>query len=235
MKVIITILVLMTIAYTTVIAQSEFEFKVLEENRAMTKGSANALIVHLPNTTYKKVNKLWSKYLRNFRGKMKYNRKRKEYFVDNAELKEMSDNAVDITSKIQDNGTEGTTVVVWFNLGVTYLSSDQYPERYLVGAKLLKEFSLLASADMIAEQLKEEEKLLATMKDTYEDLEKDKASEENNITKQKQTIIKAEASIATSERKIEENLEAQEKQKLSIKEQEKIVEQVKRKLKMVQK
>ena len=64
--------------------------------------------------------------IKNFKGKLKYNRKIDEYFSDNAEIKDMSENAVDIISKVYDNGAEGTTVAIWFNLGVTYLSSEKY-------------------------------------------------------------------------------------------------------------
>lgn len=105
MKSIVSIFILFTITYTTTFAQTGFEFKILEENRSMSKGNANALIVNLPNTSYKQVNKLWNKYLKNFKGKMKYNRKIDEYFSDNAEIKDMSENAVDIISKIYDNGS----------------------------------------------------------------------------------------------------------------------------------
>lgn len=235
MKTAILIFVLFALSYTTAFAQSSFEFKVMEETRAMTKGSANALIVNLPNTSYKKVNKMWSRYLKNFRGKTKYNRKANEYFSDNAEITAMSENAVDIISKVYDNGEEGTTVAVWFNLGVTYLSASKYPERYAAGEKILKDFSLLVSADMIAAQLKEEEKELEEMKDNLQDLEKKKAAEDANITKQKQNIIKAEASIVQSEKTIEKNVADQGAQKVDIKEQEKIIETIKRKLKTVQK
>jgi hypothetical protein len=235
MKTIVSIFILFTIASTTTFAQTDFEFKVLEENRSMTKGNANALIVNLPNTSYKQVNKLWSKYLKNFKGKTKYNRKIDEYFSDNAEIKDMSENAVDIISKVYDNGAEGTTVAVWFNLGVTYLSSEKYPERYPSGEKILKDFSFLVSADMIAAQLKEEEKILVNMNDTLKSLEKAKIQSETNISKQKEIITKAEASIVQSEKDIDNNLDSQDKQKLSIKDQEKAIEIIKRKLKTVQK
>ena len=42
MKTIASIFILFTIAYNTTFAQTDFEFKVLEENRSMTKGNANA-------------------------------------------------------------------------------------------------------------------------------------------------------------------------------------------------
>ncbi len=235
MKTIVSIFILLTIAYSTAFSQTNFEFKVLEENRSMSKGNANALIVNLPNTSYKQVNKLWNKYIKNFKGKLKYNRKIDEYFSDNAEVKDMSENAVDIISKVYDNGAEGTTVAIWFNLGVTYLSAEKYPERYPSGEKILKDFSLLVSADMIAAQLKEEEKRLENMNDTLKSLEKAKVQSEANITKQKEIITKAEASIVKSEKDIEGNLDNQGKQKLNIKEQEKVIETIKRKLKTIQK
>lgn len=235
MKLLLQFILLVLIAYSDSFAQTSFEFKVLEENRSMTKGNANALIINLPNTSYKKVSKLWSKYLKNFRGKIKYNRKVNEYFSDNAEIKDMSENTVDITSKVYDNGAEGTSIAIWFNLGVTYLSSKEFPERYVLGEKVLKDFSLLVSADMIAAQLKEEEKKLESMKETLKDLEKQQTNSEDNIAKQKEIIKKAEESIVQSNKDIEESIAAQTQEKLHIKDQEKLIETIQRKLKSVQK
>ena len=116
---------------------------------------------------------------------------------------------------------------------MTYLSSAEYAERYPFGEKILKDFSLLVSADMIAAQLKEEEKTLSSMRDDLKTLEKQKIEEETNINKQKEAISKAESSIVQSEKSIEKNLETQETQKITIKEQEKVIEIVKRKLKAV--
>ncbi|MFK7796466.1 MAG: hypothetical protein AB8E82_03355 [Aureispira sp.] len=235
MKTIGLILILLTLSFTTLLAQDEFEFKVVEESRDMTKGTANALVVNLPNTNYKEVNKLWSKYLKSFRGRLKYNRRVGEYFSDNAEIKEMSDNAVDIISRVYDNGGEGTTIAVWFNLGVTYLSASKYPERYSVGEKILKDFSLLVSEDMIEAQLKEEEKEWSNMQSILKGYEKDQSSAESNIVKQKDIIAKAKASITASEKDVENSLANQEEQKGLLKEQAKVIETIKRKLKAVKK
>ena len=36
-----------------------------------------------------------------------------EHFTDDAELKDMSDNTVDIVAKVEERGAEGTVITVW--------------------------------------------------------------------------------------------------------------------------
>lgn len=231
MKIIYLLLVCLLIS-SSLFAQIDLTVK--EETRSMQNGSANALVLPLPNTSYKKVNKLWSKYVRNFKGKSKYNKKINEHFSDNATIPDMSDNTVDIIARVEDKGEQGTEITVWYNLGVIYLSSEEYPERYLIGEKLLYNFGLLVSADIIEAQIEEEEKQLVTYTDEFKELQKAKTKEESNIEKQKEIILKAQQSIKNSEKTIEENIAAQAAQQNTIEEQQKLIEEMKRKLKEVQ-
>lgn len=214
---------------------AQIELKVQEGTRSTSEGAANALILQLPNTSYKQVNKLWGKYIKDYKGKTKYDRKTNEYFTDDAEVKDMSNNTVDITAKVNDKGEQGTELVVWFNLGVTYLSATEYPERYAIGEKIVRDFGLLVSADLIEEQLKIEEKKLVDYNEELKKLAQKKTAEDNNIKKQKENIAKAEESIKTSENVIAENAKEQDVQKTTIKEQEVLIEDIKRKLKTINK
>jgi hypothetical protein len=214
---------------------AQVDITIQEETRSMDKGSANALILKLPNTSYKKVNKLWGKYVRNFKGKTKYNRKINEYFSDDATVKEMSDNTIDITAKIYNRSDESTELAVWFNLGVVYLSSSEYPDRYVIAEKLLYDFGLLVSADIIEAQIETEEKQLVAYTDQLKSIQQAKLAEENNIKKQQEIIRKAETSIQESEKTIEQNITEQTKQKEIISEQQKLLEELKQKLNEVRK
>lgn len=226
-----TLLTSLLIFGTWLLAQGQIDFKITEENKAMSKGSYNALVIQLPNTSSKQVNKLWNKYLKNFKGKTKYDRKGSEYFSDNAYIKGMSDNTVDITAKIYDKGEQGTELAVWFNLGVTYLSSQQHAERYPIGAKVLQDFGLLVSSDLIEAQLKEEEKILESMNDTLKTLVKEEKAATDEIAKQENIIKKAEEHIEGAKQSIEESQNAQNEQTEHIKAQEKRIEAIRRKLK----
>ena len=217
MKTIVAIFILLTI-HTNTFAQTDFECKVLEENRTMTKGSANALTINLPNISYEKVNKLWSKYLKNFNEKTQYNQETGEYFSEKTAIKDMSESTVDLISKVYDNGEDGTTVSIWFDLGAAYLSLEQHPEGYPSGEKILKDFSLLFSADLLKAQLKEEKNKLSSMHDALKHIERD--------------IIIHSGSDAVQ---YEKDTAKFNKHLLNIKEQEKVIETIKRKLKVIQK
>ena len=214
--------------YSFLYAQGEPQIE--EQTRSMSKGSYNALVVDLPQSSYKKVQKMWKKYAKNYRGKLKYDRKTNEYFLDNAEIKDMSDNTIDIIAKITEKGENGSEMTVWFNLGVTYLSSEEHPQRYPIAEAMLSNFSLQVSADWLKELLKIEEAKLEDMNEELTILEKEKVNEEENIKKQEEIIVKAEEDIKDSEKNIEKNLEDQDKQEVVIKDQEKVIEVIKKKL-----
>lgn len=207
------------------------ELKITEEGRSMAQGSANALVMYIPKASSKLVKKHWGKYAKGFKGKLKYNGKVGEYFLDNAEIKTMSDNMLDVTAKIYDKGASGAELAVWFNFGITYLSSEAEPQRYAAAEVFLKDFHKLIEADLIKLQLKDEKKKLIKMKKAQKKLEKEKKAADKKVEKQKKAILKAEKLIDESEQKIEENLKKQEKQNEEISTQETLINDIKAKLK----
>lgn len=232
-KLLLLITISLSVFQGTLYAQGEPQIE--EATKSMSKGSFNALVVDLPQSSYKKAQKMWKKYSKNLRGKLKYDRKADEYFLDNAEIKDISENSIDITAQIYQKGENGSEMTVWFNLGVTYLSSEEHPERFAVAHAILSDFSLLVSADWLKERLKEEEKTLDGMNSELNDLENIKLDEEKNIQKQEEIIAKAEESIKNSENTIEKNVDDQAKQGTVISDQEKVIEGIKKKLKKLEK
>jgi len=212
------------------ISWGQIESNVKEETKANSKSSANALVMELPGTTDKAVKKAWGKFIKKYKGKTKYDRKINEYQSDDATIKDMSDNTVDIFAKVEPMGTDGTVITVWFNLGATYLSSKDYPERYPAAEKILKDFANSVSADMIEEELDAAKKLLKELEDQLKKLEKDMASRIKDIETYKATIAKMEENINTAEGDIKTNEGDQETTTLTIEEQKKIVEDIQKRL-----
>lgn len=208
----------------------EFDFKVREEGKSMSKGTANALVVTWPKASVKTLAKNWSQYAKKFKGKLKYDKSQDEYFLDNAELKDMSDNMVDVTAKIIQNG-DGAELVAWFNLGVTYLSSEQHPERYPAAEQFLRKFDLLVYAELMKEQLKEEQKKLKLMEKDLKKIEKAKQKEEKQIEKQNKAIEKAQKAIDEAQKVIDEQEEAKAKQEVEIETQNQLLDRINAKIK----
>lgn len=211
---------------------AQIETPITEETKSNSKGSFNALVMELPGTSTKEVNKTWSKYMKQFKGKTKYDRKLNEYMTDDATIKDMSDNTVDVIAKIDASG-EGSVISVWFNLGVSYLSSNDHPERYPSAEKIVKGFANLVSSDMIEAELKDAEKRLKELEDLLKKQEKEEAQRKKDIESYKATIVKMEESIKTAEGDIEQSGKDQENSKISIEEQQKIIEDIKKRLESV--
>lgn len=223
----LTLFALLTLASTS---WGQIDSPVKEETKANSKGSFNALTMDLPGTTSKGVQKAWGKFIKKLKGKTKFDRKVNEYIADDATIKDMSDNTVDIIMKIEERGQDGTAISVWFNLGASYLSSKDYAERYPAGEKILKQFANLVSADMIEEELKEAEKTLKELEDLLKKQEKEEAQRIKDIETYRATIKKMEESILTAEGDIKKSEEDQGNTTLTIEEQKKIVDDIQKRL-----
>jgi hypothetical protein len=216
---------------TSLFAQlPDFEFKVTEETQSMSQGSANSLVVSWPKASEKTVAKNWKSYAKKFKGKLSYDKNQGEYFLDNAELKEMSENQVDVRAKISQNG-DGVQMIVWFNLGVTYLSSKDHAERYPAAETFLRKFDLMIYAELMKEQLKVEEKKKKLMNKELKKIEKAQEKEKKKIEKQQKTIEKAQKAIDDYEKVIEEQELAKDKQASEIEYQSQLIDKINSKIK----
>jgi hypothetical protein len=216
---------------TSLFAQlPDFEFKVTEETQSMSQGSANSLVVSWPKASEKIVAKNWKSYAKKFKGKLSYDKNQGEYFLDNAELKEMSENQVDVRAKISQNG-DGVQMIVWFNLGVTYLSSKDHAERYPAAETFLRKFDLMIYAELMKEQLKVEEKKKKLMNKELKKIEKAQEKEKKKIEKQQKTIEKAQKAIDDYEKVIEEQELAKDKQASEIEYQSQLIDKINSKIK----
>ncbi len=197
--------------------------QVKEAPMNMVKGKENAFSILLKQTNKKEVEKAWTKYIKEFDGKTKRNKKTGFIFSDNAEIEKMSSNTVDVYATITPSGAD-TDLTVWFDLGGAYLSSEMHGDKATVAKSILDEFALSVSKAAVEEELKEEQKALKKLNADLSDLKKDKDGFESDIEKYKKKIAEAEANI-------KQNIKEQGDKEASIKEQEEVVEKVKDKLK----
>ncbi len=228
---ILPLIFLFGIGFSSISAQIKFSLK--EENRAMSAGSQNALVIELPNSSAKEVGNAWKDFIKKYKGKTKYDKRAKEYFTDNTIIKGVSDenNTIDVYAKVEDKGEAGSEIAIWFNLGGTYLSQKEHPDRFEAAKKTLEKFTEQLSADMFEDILKEEEKKLKDMEKELKDMEKDKEKREKDIRDYKDKIEEMNNNIADAEGDIKENLEKQGEQKKAIDDQSKVIDELKAKIK----
>lgn len=215
-------------------ASAQVKTTLKEESRTCSKGSQPALVLNIPNTSADKVRDTWESFIKSYKGKTDYNKKDKEIFTDDALIKEMSENTVDIIARV-DETEKGSELTVWFNLGVTFLSQKEFSKQFDVARKLLEKFSDKLSADLLEELLKEQEKILKKLEGDYKDLERDEEKRKKDIVDYKDTIRKMEENIKKAEEDIKIKIEEKAKKKTEVDEQNKKVNEVKNDIKKSQK
>jgi len=227
-KLILPLILLIGMTSNAVLAQVEATMK--EEMRAMSEGNFNCVVMSFPATSADKVGDIWEKFIKDYKGKTKYDRRVKEYFTDNATIKGMSDNTVDVYAKVEERGEAGSEIAVWYNLGVSYLAKKDFPAQFDVAQQMLDKFTKKLSADLLEELLKEEEKTLKGMQGDLKDLVKDEEKRKKDIEDYKETIQKMEENIKSAEEDIKVKLEEQGGKKKEIDDQTKKIDELKQKI-----
>ncbi len=198
--------------------------QVTEGNEKINNGNHNVLIVVIPHTSSFFVEKAWKYQMKKMEGK--FSARRNEMFVDDAKLKQMGENTLDVYARVEQEGGVNARLVVGFDLGGAYLSSAQHPAQAKAIKALLYDFAVKTAKDNIAEALKTEQRVL-------EKLEK----EAGNLIKEKERLHKAiedyKRRIEEAEKAIEENKKNQAKKQEEIGEQMKTLEIVEDKMKNI--
>lgn len=218
------------LAFTSLALSAQDGPPVSEEQRSMSKGSHNALVVMVPESDAKDTNKAWQKFMKDYKGKTKYDRREDEVFSDDIEIEGINDgNTVDVyaTIKPADNGSE---LSVWFNLGGAYVSEAEYASYYAVAEQMLKDFTLSVSRELIQNELEESQEKLEELNDDLEDLKKDKSKLEKDIEGYEKEIEKAKENIEETKGEIATNEETQTTKQEQIAAQKEVVEQIQKRL-----
>jgi hypothetical protein len=170
----------------------------------------------------------WKSYIKKYKGKVSYSKKTDEVFSDDATIKEMSENTVDIICKIVPKDADNFEVVVWFNLGVVYLSSKDYAQGMAAAQVIMKDFSKIVFLNLYKDKLKAEESVLKELNNEFEKTQNEAESFERNIKDYEADIVKIQQKITKTKESLNSNKEKQLGQKAEIDKQEKIVEATKR-------
>ncbi len=212
--------------FNALIILAQPEPKITEQIRSNSKGSFNALVMELPGklSSLNTVKKEWGTYIKKYKGKVSFNKKADEYFSDDAKIKGMSENAVDIYCKIIPKDVENIEVIVWYNLGIIYLSSKEYSQGMAAAEGIMIEFSKLVYLNIFKEKLKEEEAMLKKMNTELKNTQKQAQSFEDKMKDYESEISKIQKKISENKELLATNKEKQAKQKSEINAQEKTID-----------
>jgi hypothetical protein len=190
----------------------------------MSEGIQNALVLDLPDTNDKFINKLWKKYLKGFKGgKSKKNKKENQIFTGNIKIPEIGgSDPINIYTRTTEIGDD-VQLTLWVDLGGDFLTSSEHQEEYLEGEKLLMRFGLEVTKEKIKIEIEKEEDKLKKLEKMLKKLKRANDNYHRDIEQAKEKIKKAEKGI-------EENEADQENTDTLIEEQKEAVKKVMKKL-----
>ncbi|GAB4297424.1 MAG: hypothetical protein Kow0068_21650 [Marinilabiliales bacterium] len=189
------------------------EIKVKETNTNIGGATNNALLVTIFEASEDMVKDAWKKQLKGYKAKVS---DKKEIFADDALIKDISDNTIDIYSKTETDKDGNVLLYVAFDLGGAYISSSSHADKYKTAEKILREFALNISKEAVNEQIKNAEKELKKMEGELNQLVKEKEDLENKISGWEKDIENAKKAISDNEKKQEEQTKIIEEQKAEL-------------------
>ena len=208
---------------TTVSKSASNVSMVREGDRTMSQGTKNSLTLDINGVPIKIVEKYWKEYAKQFKVDTKKDRKTDEWFTDNALVASLGGaNTVDMYTKFADNGNS-TNMAMWVDLGGAYINSKDFKDKYDAAEKIMVDFALSVQREQTKTMLSEQQDEQKKLERDQRNLEKKNTNLHNDIDDWKKRIAKAENEIQL-------NLKAQEDQKKKIENQQKLVDEIAKKL-----
>jgi len=185
------VLILLISIITITIAQ------VSEEEKAMSQGINNALVVTIPSTASKTAERVWKNYAKQFKGKTKRNRKAEEWKTTGGKISGIDNDKLTIYAKMEDT-SEGVELSMWIPMSEGYLSSTDYEEEYEAASKMLDDYALEVRIETVKGELEREEKALAKSEKDLEKLKKDNEGYHKDIENAESRIDDSEEGLITN-------------------------------------
>ncbi|MFL5752804.1 MAG: hypothetical protein ACJ76F_05310 [Bacteroidia bacterium] len=190
------------------------EIKVRESNESFSTGSHNALLVTIYVKDKALVEKEWKSLVKNFNPDHT-NEKGGEYFFDNATFKPIGNNTIDVYSRVKESKDGGVELMAAYDLGGAYLSSSDHKDKFEYFKKMMYDFAVKTTKDILQDEWKAASKDLNRTLDKEKDLEKDNKNLENDIKNYNDKITKAKSDIENNKKEIEvKKKEAETQQKV---------------------
>jgi hypothetical protein len=120
---------------------SQSKIVINEIYQYMAKGEQTGFEVLIPESTPDRTNAEFAKLAKKYKGKVVTQKKSPDVFVDDALVKEVSENTIDmyyVTSPINN----GTKLTVFVDLGGAFISSSNHPRAYDAMENFLRKFRL---------------------------------------------------------------------------------------------
>jgi hypothetical protein len=192
---------------------------VVEIEKMMSFGSRNGFKIDFPGSSTSLIETEWKKWAKQHHSaKLKKDTKTGELVAHGLKTKMMGDN-YSVYSKVEKI-TDGTSLMVWFDLGSSFLNSRDNPDMAKEAKNALRQFYYDCRRATVGEEVKAEENKLKEMEKKHETLKQTNLTLQKSIEGYKARIQKAEEDLA-------KNTLAQETSLTDMEAQRKKIEQIK--------
>ena len=173
-------------------------FVVNEIYAYMSKGQNTGFEIPLQDAKPEDTINSFKKFISKYKGKfVSPSKKSPEGFIDNALIKEVSANTVDMyfTSQATEYGSK---LIVFVDLGGAFLGSQNQAMGFGAMQNILKEFARQQAVTVSEEQVKVEEKALKVLESDLKKLNDEKADYIKDIEKAKALIAQREQDLVNN-------------------------------------
>ncbi len=202
------------------------KIQVHERSEDLGKGKNNALVVSIYGADEGDIEKEWKSLMKDYNAQ-KISSSKGIMFADNATIKEMGNNTIDIYARFDVKKDGEVELIVAFDLGGAYLSSSAHADKYKIAEKIMHDFSVKMTTSALNDLVKTQQKALDKLNGQQKDLEKDNKNMNSDIADYQNKIKKDQDAI-------ENNKSDQAKKQTEISNQQKIVDELNKKAKSVQ-
>ncbi|MFP4663057.1 MAG: hypothetical protein ACLFM1_01395 [Bacteroidales bacterium] len=213
MKRIMLILLMLVFLIGSASAQ---KIKVEEDEKKINGSKRDVLLVEIPQTDQKTVEKAWKKRMKDHDAESF--KSKKEMFADNVLIESVTDNTIDIYARAEENN-EYVEFYVAVDLGGAYMDSEHDSEQTAM-KRFIENFASGIALEAYQEMLDDQKGILKDLNKEIKSLANDKEHYEKKIEKYQDKIEDHEADIKDVEKEMEKQQELLEDEEKKLKEME---------------
>ncbi|MBI2269268.1 MAG: hypothetical protein HYU69_02810 [Bacteroidetes bacterium] len=182
----------------------------------------NVLAVIISEATPEEIESDWKALTKSYKAKV--STMEDVIFSDNAVIKSISNNTIDMYARSEKIKEGETRFIIGFNLGGAYLSSILHPEQFREIKQIVNDFAVKTTRDAIANKLKAAQKVLDKLSDEQKNLVKKNETLNKDVETNKQKIEELKEKIKREEEELVINKTDHENKTKEVDAQRKVVE-----------
>lgn len=192
------------------------QVNVTEGSKSMVEGTYNAYTVTLPDVEEDEAEDMWKDFMKEYKAKVKKDKKAKIHFSDNVQMPTISANPVDVYASIFEVKGKSTTVSVWFDTGSGYVNTIDMEAQSDIAYDIVTEYGTRVMKKHSENIQENEEKSLKNLINDAKKLEDKNKDLRDDIAKAKENILKWEKELDQNEDDIKKKAKDIDKQEMIV-------------------